>query len=203
LTLRKGKIMNGKGILLVWIIAAVAIGMFMVDAAVDDPKGAPSNVTVSAQIAISLSTNLSNGIFNLSLETGTDNTSDPGMGGSATLGTTNAGNNVTVVGNAVSRLCIATPDGNLSLPADGTTQIPSFNYTYQGTSNVTNLSTLQRPHIAFGPGTGYAEVNGSIDGESSSQVTCFGFWVDIPGSQAIGEYNNTVSFKVIRDTTTC
>jgi len=154
-------------------------------------------------IAIELSYNLSNGIFNLSLETGTDNTSDPGMGGSATLGTTNAGNNVTVNGNTAAKLCIGTPNGNLSLPADGTTQIPSFNYTYQGSSNFTNFSTTKRPHIAFIPDGSYAEVNGSIPGDSTNRIIAFGFWVDIPGTQAVGEYNNTVSFKVVASGSAC
>jgi len=191
--------MDRKELLIVCFLLAALVWIFPVYAPQQDSGAAPSNVTVAATIAISLSANLTDGLFNQSFETNTDDNFDPGMGGSAVLTTSNPGNNVTTVTNTLTELCIQ-QNSNLSLTTDDSVQISSYNYTYQGDSNSSNLTATQSIQFPTTPGQ-WTSVNNTIP--SGTANYSFGFWIDIPSAQTLGEYNNTVTIKAIRASQTC
>lgn len=181
----------------VWLLAVGIVGIFLVHAQSQATGAAPSNVTVQAQIAIALSTNFTDGLFNTTLDTNTNNNQDPGMGGGA-LGTVNAGNNVTVTdSNTNVALCI-NQNTNLTLKTETTKFIPRSNYTWHSHSNSSNLSVGFSTTFVDDPS--YTAVNSSVPNGS---VLYFGFWVDIPSAQTAGEYNNTINILARRSAVGC
>lgn len=182
--------MEGNRIVLVWLLAVAIVGFFLVNAATEQTQGAPSNVTVQTTIAISLSTNFTDGLFNSTFDTGTDNNADPGMGAGA-------GNNLTndMTSNTAIKVCVR-DNAALTNRDDGVTTIPNANYTWQNSSSSGGLAAGSS--LAFT--TSFVEGNTSLP---RGGVLYFGFWLDIPPGQAAGEYNNTVFIKAVKFNQAC
>jgi len=149
-----------------------------------------SRVELTAFYAIALSNNLSNGIDFGSIDTIPSSDLDA-------LANYNTSNNKTLYAVSVSQdsntdvdFCIKatnmTNGGGVILPLTG--------YTWQDPT-VPNTNNLTDP---FGPGGSISMTEAFVASEANvtpGNSTYYRFWLDIPGSQEVGIYNNTVFFK--------
>lgn len=158
----------------------------------DQVTSSPSNVTVSAYVAIGLSNNFT------SIEFGSVSPLDTDVNGSHNYDglSTNSSYIVTVSSdsNQASYLCVR---DNWALNSSGGDIIGNTNYAW-------NASTTGGPSSPILPGTAITTSNVDANGASTvavGQNLTFRFWLDIPAAQAAGTYNNTVF--ITGKTTSC
>lgn len=153
----------------------------------------PSNVTVSAYVAIALSTNWTAIEFgNVNPGTNDNNASHNYDGGNVSNANTTYWVTVSTDSNLNADLCIK---DNWALNTTGGNVIGNTNYTY---SNNTNDTVLPLPGTAVTTShvqAGYSVAPGGKD--------YFRFWLDIPTAQAAGTYNNTVYIKGVSTGSSC
>ncbi len=150
----------------------------------------PSNVTVSAYVSISLSTNMSSIEFgNVNPNTNdnpADHNSDGAGGGTSYWVTIGADSNV----NA--DLCIR---DNWALNTSGGDVIGNGNYTWDNDTVSTNPAL---------PGTAMSTTLTSAGNNiAPGSQHYYRFWLDIPSGQAAGTYNNSVIIEGRTTGTAC
>ncbi len=186
-----------------------------------------ANVTIYAQVAASISFNLSQGVpfgnitnlpqtnLNATHNNDTNATELPGILGP---GNTSFYLNISKTTNVNVTLCFSAND-SLRIPGS-TTVIPMSGYTWNATSRHGNGTWFPWGGIG-GPADNLPPVdsnddvnvasyeyrpgmsNISVSGQPDNASIFFRFWLDIPGTQAPGDYYDTLTFKTVRDTSGC
>jgi len=155
-------------------------------------QGTTSNATVNEYVAIGLSDVLAAGIPFGSLDAGTD---DNNATGNNAGGATDYNITVSADTNINIDLCIK---DNANLTSTGST-IPNVGYTWA--DNTTANAADMIPANSYSITTAYNKLNVTNIAKSTSDH--FKFFLDIPASQAAGDYNNTVTFKGVKTATAC
>jgi hypothetical protein len=148
----------------------------------DQVTTSPSNVTVSAYVAIGLSNNFT------SIEFGGVSPLDTDVNGSHNYDGPSTNSSYVVLvstdSNQASYLCVR---DNWDLNSSGGDIIGNTNYTW-------NTTISGGPTDPTLPGTAITTVDDAAwsSAVAAGQNLTFRFWLDIPASQAAGTYNNTV-----------
>lgn len=186
-----------------------------------------SNVSIYAQLAIAASNNLSGGVvfgnitilpqtnLNATHVNDSNTTELPGIVGALN---TSYYINVSRTSNVNVTLCFSannslkTPDGLNTIPLSGFTWNDSAfhgNGTWFGGGPPGTPLGYVAPSDSNQavPNANYAIVTGatnmSQNGNTQNSTVLFRFWLDIPATQAPGDYFNTLSFKGVRDNAGC
>jgi len=158
----------------------------------------PSNISITKQVAISLSANLSAGVLFGSQDPGQNDINATGNFGGAGLNLTQYNVSIDSTTNTPIDICIK---DNAPL-TNGSNTIPNAGYRWD--SDTVNNATL--PNITdggtFALDTTYDNTNKVASGVSSG-VYHLRFQLDVPSGQAAGLYNNTIFFKGTDNTTAC
>jgi len=188
--------MNDKRAILFAILGAIALIVLphSVEAATTDEKSTTSNVTVNVYVSISLTTDFGDGVMFGSLDPGVDDTN------STTCD--DLGCNISVSGDTnVAVDIVMKANANLTRGAE-LDSISHYNYTW----NTTDGTSLQLKPGNYLNITEYDYRTDFKVGDSvaASGVRSWQAWLDIPGSQTAGTYNNTLYFCGNQeDTTDC
>lgn len=187
--------MKERDVVLLALLGALALGIFQhsAEAATTDEKSTTSNVTVNVYVSMSLTSAFADGVEFSSLDPGTDDNN-------ATT-CNDLGCNLTISGDTNIPVDIVMK-ANANLTRDGgAEEIPNWNYTW-GTSDGTTL-----PVPANDLNTTEYDYRASYkvgDSVAASGVRSWQAYLDIPGSQTAGTYNNTLYFCANQeDTTDC
>jgi len=156
-----------------------------------------SNATVTRQVAISLSANLSAGILFGTVDPNTNNNNATGNFGGAGQTLTQYNISIDSTTNTPIDICIK---ANQSLTS-GSNTIGLGNYTWNAsTTNNATLPSYPTPQTALT--TAYDTTN-KIAANVQSGTYHLRFALDIPAVQAAGTYSNQVSFKGADTATGC
>ena len=156
----------------------------------------PSNVSIFKSIAISLSTNLTNGIvfpdvhFLPSYNVSAAHNNDSSLNGTGYY------ISVSPDGNSQVSLCLRASGGMNTTAGD---VIGIGNETYATYANLTN-STIPSIDSKLAMNTTYYNYENAI---SPGNVDYMRFWLDVPAGQASGSYSNLVYFKAVSTGTSC
>lgn len=154
-----------------------------------------SNVSINKYLAISFSTNLSEGIL---------------FGDVAVLPAVkiNASHNYDGVNNSTSIYIIVSEDGNTAVDfctraddalrsiANDTLELGNETYANSSSSN----STIPELSNNLALTTSYVKSGNSV---VLGAINYYRFWLDVPAAQPSGEYNNSVSFKGVQTGVSC
>ena len=164
-------------------------------AATSDEHTTSSNVTISNYVAVGLSTNLSTGILFGEIDPNTlNNNATHNYDGVATATTYYV--DVSSDSNINIDMCIK-DNTHLTRTAGGV--IANGNYTWA--DNATANSVAMSPANSYVMPTAYHRTNVTDIAPGSNDY--FRFWLDVPGGQTPGSYNNTVYFKGIVTAGSC
>jgi len=184
--------MNKKIFFIAVTLTLVLVFMaFAIQTKAANEQTATSNVTIYEYVAIGISNNLSNGIEFGSLDPATnDNNATDNYNGAGSASTMYL--SVSSDSNVNVDLCIK---DNANLTSDVNT-IPNTGYTWD------DNSTATAPIL---PGTAITTSYVKTDQQNITigSDDYFRFWLDIPGGQAAGTYNNTAYFKGIKTGQAC
>ena len=193
-----------KGLILI-VSVAILIGILLFAGTEESRKGltgaattqtTSSDATIQAYFAIALSNNLSAGISFGSIA------ALPAVDINASVNYNGSFNNNT--GYSVDVSSDSNVNVDLCLKADkifntsGDDYIGLGNWTYS--QNTTNNFTIPALNVAVQIRLNYS--NGTT-GVSPSNSNYYRFWLDVPGAQAAGIYNNTVTFKGLQTGGAC
>ena len=156
-----------------------------------------SSVTVQKFLAITLSTNLSDGITFGTVDTlpginvnASDNDNDGSSGTSLFV-------NVSTDSNTAVDFCTKANSGLHDAVGDSTIGLSNETYRNASTTN----STLPGPATSSIPlTTSFVKAS---EPTVPGNVTYYRFWLDVPTGTASGTYNNTVTFKGVETTLSC
>jgi hypothetical protein len=155
-----------------------------------------SNVTIGTHLAVTLSTNLSNGITFNSVSSlpatyvnASDNYNGVPLGAGAENYTSSMYINVSTDSNTAVDFCVkanaalhdAVGDVNMTLSDESYSNFSTSNFTVPGPESQAQPMT-----------TGYVNASSST---GAGNVTYYRFWLDIPAGTPSGDYNNTINFK--------
>lgn len=157
---------------------------------------AVSNVSVNKYLAISFSTNLSEGILfgNVSFLPAVNINASHNYDGVSNATTLFI--NVSEDGNTAVDFCIK---ANANLTSVSSDEIILANETYAN-STITNIGTPGADTNSTSLTTSYIKSGNAV---SIGGANYYRFWLDIPASQPSGDYNNSVSFKGVQTGVGC
>ena len=155
-----------------------------------------SNVSINKYLAISFSTNLSEGILfgNVSFLPAVNLNASHNYDGVSNATTLFI--NVSEDGNTAVDFCIK---ANANLTSVSSDEIILANETYAN-STITNIGTPGADTNSTSLTTSYIKSGNAV---SIGGANYYRFWLDIPASQPSGDYNNSVSFKGVQTGVGC
>jgi len=182
------------------VLGIVMLGLFLMTSfpvtTATSEDSTISNVSVAVSIGFTFSTNLSNGISFSSVNPGT---TDNNATGDYNIYPENTTYYITMdsANNIGADTCIL---AGSDLDSGGANAIGIQNMTYfaNSTQNGANMNT---PTSSIELTTGYVKFGDPNVVADSSQYSQY--WLDIPAGQASGNYNNTISYKIISTGGSC
>ena len=166
----------------------------VITAATTDEKSTSSNVTVNVYVSMGLSTAFDSGVEFGNL--------DPASSDNNATTCNALGCNLTISSDTnIAVDIVMKVDANLTRYPNAET-IPALNYTWNSTAG-TSLQMLPG-NVLNTTGYDYRTEFKVGDSVSAGGVRSWQAWLDIPGSQTAGTYNNTLFFCATQeDTTDC
>ena len=206
---KRGKVKLFGAILLLLIVGVVGFYIFNLIPSAEAVSTAStvSNATIAISIGFTFSGNLSEGIQfgTLNINTNDNNASADyltanGTGicpvGVGTIGCTAYQIKMDSSNNANADSCIK---DNAALTS-GANTIPNTGYTYDANATI-NGSNMNDPAGSIAITTSFVKFGSTslaVGDNQSSQ-----FYLDVPDGQAVGDYNNTIDFKIIETGQAC
>jgi hypothetical protein len=208
-------------------ILVVAFSMVGGSVAQSQITNVTANVTIFAQIASSISSNLSGGVqfgnisnlpqtnLNASHNNDSNSTGLPGILGA---GNTSLFLNISTTTNVNVTVCLSANDSLRT--SDGVNTIPMSGFTWNASSRHGNATWWpwggsNGPLTNLPPVDAFSDVNVvsyeyapgmsniSVQTQPNNATVFFRFWLDLPGTQTPGDYYDTLTFKTVRDTNGC